>query len=389
MLSLYLHFPFCVRKCAYCDFCSSPAGEEEVAAYCGALCAEIRLAAKAYGDWPVDTVYLGGGTPSVVPAKQMEAVLTALRDCFTIVPGAEFTSECNPGTISEEWLQTLLNAGANRLSLGVQAKQQRLLNILGRIHTFDQVLEAFALARRCGFTNLSADAMFGLPTQTAQEYLETLGALADAGMRHISAYSLILEEGTPLLTRVRVGELTPPGEDETADMMERGVDHLEALGYARYEISNFAMPGCESRHNLGYWQQKHYLGLGASAASMLPSPPDAQDTAYVRRTNTADGAAYIAALTKGQPAPAETAHVSVREAMFETVMLGLRTVRGVPYAAFAHRYGRGVDEVYGMAIQTLTRQGLLQPADMADPFLALTRRGLMLQNTALMAFMEM
>ncbi|MCE5343760.1 MAG: radical SAM family heme chaperone HemW [Eubacteriales bacterium] len=388
MLSLYLHFPFCIRKCAYCDFCSAPAGEAEIAAYCSALQTEIELTARLYGDLSVDTVYLGGGTPSTVPADLMGAVLATLRERFLIVPGAEFTSESNPGTLSEAWLHTLLAAGANRLSLGVQAKQARLLSILGRIHDFDQALDAFALARRAGFTNLSADAMFGLPTQTAQEYLATLDALAEAGMQHISAYSLILEEGTPLFARVKAGELTPPGEDETADMMEWGVDRLEALGFQRYEISNFAKPGFQCLHNLGYWQQKQYLGLGASAASLLPAPQNREDTAYVRRTNTADVGAYVTALSQGRLPPAETTPVPMLEAMFETVMLGLRTVQGVRYADFARRYGREPGDIYGPAIETLTRQGLLQPARGEDPRLALTRRGLMLQNTALMAFME-
>lgn len=388
MLSLYIHFPFCRRKCAYCDFCSAPAWADEVAAYCAALQTEMRAMAKVYGACPVDTVYLGGGTPSIVPAEQMRAVLSTLRECFAIVPEAEFTSECNPGTITMAWLDTLLAAGANRLSMGVQAMQPHLLQLLGRIHTYDEALEAFALARRAGFVNLNADAMFGLPTQTARAYLNTLDALAQAGMKHISAYALILEEGTPLLARVLAGELTPPGEDETADMMEQGIDRLEALGYARYEISNFAKPGWESRHNLGYWQQKQYLGLGASAASLLPAPANLADAAYLRRTNTADVTAYIAALTRGEPAPAETAVINRKDAMFEAVMLGLRTVRGVPYAAFARRFGKPIDEVFATAIQTLTRQGLLAPVDPAEPRLALTRRGLMLQNTALMAFME-
>lgn len=344
--------------------------------------------AEQYGGEPVDTVFLGGGTPSVVPPEPFAAVLNALRARFAIRPDAEFTSETNPGTLTPAWLNAFLFAGGNRLSVGVQAKQERLLRVLGRIHTFDQALSALETAKRAGIGNINADAMFGLPTQTLTDYLDTLWAFADAGVTHVSAYSLILEEGTPLYESVRSGALALPGEDETADMMEAGVDRLEALGYRRYEISNFARPGYACRHNLGYWRQKRYLGLGASAASLLPAPPGAADAAYLRRTNTGDVRAYVGALQAGRLPPAETQIVTPREAMFETVLLGLRTVEGVRYADFERLHGVALSSVYGEAIDRLRTQGLLAPAGNADPRLALTRRGLALQNTALMAFME-
>ena len=337
---------------------------------------------------PVDTVFLGGGTPSVVPAGRMAEVLAALRDHFTILPEAEFTSEANPGTLNDDWLDVLKQAGANRLSLGVQAKQERLLRILGRIHTFGQAKEAISQARAHGFTNLNADAMFALPTQTMAEYLETLDALAGEGVTHLSAYSLILEEGTPLYAAVTRGELTLPDEDETADMMECGIDRLEALGDRRYEISNFARPGYECRHNMGYWRQKTYLGLGLAAASLLPPGPEDKSEKYLRRTNTDRMSAYLDSLAEERLPIGENRAVSLAEAMFETVMLGLRTVDGISYAEFARMYGRQLTDVYGKAIEKLTAEGLLQVAAAESPHLALTRRGLALQNTALMAFME-
>jgi oxygen-independent coproporphyrinogen-3 oxidase len=399
MVSLYLHFPFCKRKCSYCDFCSAASSSwAEMAAYCRALETEMRLQAARYGHIPVDTVFLGGGTPSVVPADLMRGVLATLRECFAIQPDAEFTSEANPGTLTVEWLDVLCDAGMNRLSLGVQAIQPQLLKTLERIHDFTQAREAFAMARAAGVANISADAMFGLPGQTMGEYLDTLRALAGEGVTHISAYALIVEDGTPLAAQVQRGELAPAGDDLTADMLEVGVDLLTALGYERYEISNFAKAGFACRHNLGYWQRKRYLGLGASAASLLP--PEAagvraaakagveqEDTAYVRACNTADVRAYTDALLAGSLPPCETTPVSRRDAMFETVMLGLRTVEGVRLADFAAWHGRALADVYAAAVETLRTQGLLAEDALAAGRLALNRRGLRLQNTALMPFL--
>lgn len=359
-----------------------------MAAYCAALQTEIRLMARRYGDMPVDTVFLGGGTPSIVPATLMEQVLATLRESFTLLPNAEFTVEANPGTLTDPWLEALTRAGMNRLSLGVQAGQERLLRLLGRIHDYPQALDAFAMARKHGVTNINADAMFGLPTQTAHEYEATLRMLAQAGVTHISAYSLILEEGTLLHEQVQSGHVTLPDEDETADMLENGITLLEALRYPRYEISNFAKAGFECRHNLGYWQQKPYVGLGLAAASLLPDRPEGSDARYTRKQNAEGMTAYIAALSHGELPPAEHTLIGLREAMFETVMLGLRTVEGIEYEAFAAMYGRGLTDVYGRAIAELTSNGLLIPTDTAHPRLALTRRGLAVQNMALQAFLR-
>ena len=387
MLSLYLHFPFCKRKCFYCDFCSAAAAPAESAAYCEALEREIALTATEYGHLPVDTVFLGGGTPSVVPAPLMAGVLKTLRRHFAIVQDAEFTSEANPGTVTEAWLSTLTDAGMNRLSLGVQAVQPQLLSMLGRVHDYPQALEAIAMAQRHGVRNINADAMFALPGQTPGDYLDTLRALVGAGVTHLSAYSLILESGTRLAELVARGALRAPDEDAAADMLEAGIDLLASMGFARYEISNFAREGYACRHNLVYWTQKHYLGLGVSAASHLPEIGGG-GAAYVRRQNTHDVAAYVRALQSGALPPSESTALTKEEAMFETVMLGLRLVRGVRYADFLALHGRALPEVYGHAIDTLARQRLLQPTDAAEPHLALNRRGLAVQNTAMMAFIK-
>ena len=388
MLSLYLHFPFCKRKCSYCDFCSAAPAPGEIEAYCDALVGEMALMARRYGHLPVDTVFLGGGTPSLIPAKQMARVLQALRASFVLEPEIEFTSEANPGTLTGEWLDAVTEAGVNRLSMGVQAIQPELLQALGRIHTFEQAMESLDMARGHGIENLNADAMFDLPGQTAAQYADTLRALAALRVTHLSAYSLILEEGTPLFDRVQTGLITLPNEDETADQMEQGIDLLETLGYARYEISNFARPGFACRHNLGYWRQKPYLGLGLSAASLLPAEEHTDGVCYVRQTNTADLKQYLRMIGEDRPPFAVREPVGREDAMFETVMLGLRTVAGVSYAEFERMHGKRLTDVYGEAIQTLRAQGLLQPTESGSPCLALNRRGLALQNTALMPFME-
>lgn len=388
LLSLYLHFPFCKRKCSYCDFCSAAATSEEIAAYCHTLETEIALAAKTYGRLPVDTVFFGGGTPSIVPAPLMRGVLSTLRRNFSILQDAEFSSEANPGTLTDPWLDVLVEAGMNRLSIGVQAIQEPLLRTLGRIHDFSQALEALRMAQTHGITNLNADAMFGLPRQTLAEYLDTLRTLAGTGVTHISAYSLILEEGTPLFAQVKRKELTVPDEDATADMLESGVRLLEKLNFQRYEISNFAKTGYECKHNLGYWRKKRYLGLGVSAASLLPPPNDDPKACYLRQSNTVSVRKYIRMLSEGKMPIAASTPVYADEAMFETVMLGLRTVDGVRYSDFERMHGRKLTDVYGDAIQTLEKAELLRPSASQEPRLSLNERGLLLQNTALLAFMK-
>ena len=388
LLSLYLHFPFCKRKCSYCDFCSATASQAQIEAYCHALQQEIMLYAPLYAQYPVDTVFIGGGTPSIVPAVLLAKVLTTLREQFTILPDAEFTCESNPGTLTDVWLDVAARAGVNRLSIGVQAVQEPLLQLIGRIHDYAQVESSLRMARQHGITNLNADVMFGLPTQTVDEYLQTLDTLAGEGVSHISAYSLIVEEGTRLQAQVARGERTLPNEDVVADMLEQGIQRLKTLGYERYEISNFAKPNMACKHNLGYWQQKRYLGLGVSAASLLPAPVDQGEVQYMRQTNITSVPDYVRLLNEGKRPVAETIQVNAVDAMFETIMLGLRTVDGIRFEDFAKRHGQSLPMVYSQAIEKLTHQGLLQPIDNARPSLALTQRGLALQNTALMAFMN-
>lgn len=387
LLQLYLHFPFCRRKCLYCDFCSRPAAEEQVRAYCAALEKEICRMGERYRDAQVSTVFLGGGTPSIVPPDAMAGVMKALHEAFAFDPEVEFTSEANPGTLTEGWLDTLLSAGMNRLSLGVQAAQDELLGRIGRIHTFRQAKQAVEMARRAGIRNLNLDVMSGLPEQTLSMYLDSLQAITGLAPEHVSAYSLILEEGTPLHAAVTAGRETLPDEETTALMYEQGAAWLEKAGYARYEISNFARPGYACRHNLGYWQGAWYLGLGVAAHSMLP--PEQEGAACMRRANTSDVEAYIARVEQGL-SPVESAeNISPAEARFETLMLGLRTTAGVGEKDYLRRHGQTLAEDYGSRLDRLAEEGLGQwTFDGQQRRFCLTNRGLEVQNEVLLRLMD-
>ena len=368
----------------YCDFCSSAETDETIAAYCAALEKEIRRVGKKYADAQVSTIFMGGGTPTLVPVQSMRGVFEALKESFHILPDAEWTAEGNPGTITDEWLAMAVENGLNRLSLGVQAAQEHLLRRIGRIHTFEQARNAVETARRHGIGNLNLDAMLGLPGQTEQDYLQTLAAFRDLGAQHISAYSLILEEGTPLYRLVAGGQEELPDEDAVAAMYEHGIEWLENAGYERYEISNFARPGYACRHNIGYWQGQWYLGMGVAAHSMLPS--EKPEYFCLRRGNATDVEAYIRAAGKGEEAPADSMEwISPREAMFETMMLSLRTTYGVEEKRFASLHGKKLRTVYGAQLERLVQEKL---GVWRDGCFALTKRGLEMQNDVLMRFME-
>ena len=331
----------------------------------------------------MSTIFLGGGTPTLVPPEQMSGVLDALKQHFPFAADVEFTSEGNPGTITREWLDMAVEHGLNRLSLGVQAAQDPLLRRIGRIHTFREAREAVRLARAAGIENINLDAMFGLPGQTMQDYLDTLAAFADLGVEHISAYSLILEEGTPLHTQVKAGKTALPDEDETAEMYEGGIEKLHELGYERYEVSNFARPGYECRHNIGYWQGEWYQGIGVAAHSMLP-PDDEQRRAGAVRVRVANDDDVQAYIKEGKPRQ-ETELIGREEAMFETMMLGLRTTFGVDEERFDRQYGVSLRSRYGEALDRLQKEGL---GRWEEGRFALTPRGIEVQNEVLMRLME-
>lgn len=382
-MELYLHIPFCRRKCRYCDFASWAGREAWMPAYVSAVLREARQAAAALGRQRISTAFLGGGTPSLLPAEELQRLLAGIWAVFTPDAGAEITAEANPGTLTEEWLATALSLGVNRLSLGMQAAQETLLRALGRIHTMEQVRASVALARAAGVKNLSLDLMFGLPGQTLSDWAATLEAALALEPEHLSCYGLIPEEGTPLGDGVRRGEVELPSEDAERAMYDLTLKRLEDAGFIQYEISNFARPGFACAHNLGYWRQAPYVGLGAAAASMLPARHAGE--CYYRRTNVRDLAAYLRQAEAGTFVPAEEESVTPAQARFETMMLGLRVCEGVDERAFAAMHGVSLTQVYGERLRSLAARGLLERREHSW---RLTRRGMDVQNAVLVELLD-
>ena len=381
-MELYLHIPFCARKCRYCDFASYAGREADMSAYVDAVVQEAQARAKQLGTQAVETAFIGGGTPSLLPAPQLDRLLDGVGRCFSVQPGAEFTSEANPGTLTRPWLDAAVSHGVNRLSLGMQAYQPELLAMLGRIHDFRQVERSVALAREAGISNISLDLMFGLPGQRADQWRETLRAALSLHPQHLSCYGLIPEEGTPLKADLDAGRLSLPDEDTERAMYDTALSMLAEAGFMQYEISNFALPGHACRHNLGYWRQVPYLGLGAAASSMLPAGGSA---AYTRETNPPGLSDYMEMVRAGAWNLREQAAITPVEARFETMMLGLRTTEGVSEQTFEAMHGMTMEHCYGPRLRALEKQGLL--CHTSDAW-RLTRRGMDVQNAVLVELMD-
>jgi oxygen-independent coproporphyrinogen-3 oxidase len=377
MKHLYIHIPFCHRRCSYCDFNTYANMEHRIEAYVDALCAELgMLAAERAPGAPESaeaaalrpTIFLGGGTPTMLSLPQMERVLAAAAK---IVPleNAEITSEANPGTVlGRDYLRGLRALGVNRLSMGVQSLHDPTLRVLGRIHTADEARRSFEEAREAGFDNINLDFIFGLPGQTQAQWEQTLDAIGPWGAEHFSLYSLILEESTPLFAQVTAGRLRVPDDDATAAMYEAAMERLAAAGYAQYEISNFALGGAQCHHNLAYWLNSDYLAAGAGAHGHI----------YPRRYHDILGIdAYIAAAGEGRLPVAEVIELSPGDLRAETMFMGLRLNIGVGEAHFAARCGLPLDEAYGEALAELLEQGLIERG---GGRVRLTPRGRMLGN---------
>ncbi len=347
--------------------------------YTAALITEMRLYAPLLKEKRFETVFIGGGTPSLLPAWLVKRILGEARECFSISDGAEITIECNPESVSEAKLSEYLSAGVNRLSIGMQSADNAVLAAIGRLHDREGFLSAFELAKKAGFTNINIDIMHGIQKQTCESYLDSLRLAASLGAAHISSYSLILEEHTPLYEAVSSGKAILPDEDETADMQDAGIELLESLGYHRYEISNFAKSGFECRHNINYWNNGDYLGLGAAAHSAL----HIRDK-WVRFRNHETIEEYVKALGEGKLPLAETQEVEREDEMFECVMMGLRKLEGVSRAEFEARFGIDPVEQYAAAVSAATLDGMME---VTEERMKLTRRGLDFQNEVLLNFM--
>lgn len=377
-LELYIHIPFCVKKCSYCDFLSAPATEQTKEAYMAALFAEIGGRAKDYKDRIVTSVFIGGGTPSLLSADTIRQLMEHIREGFSLAPDAEITMEVNPGTVTAEKLTAFYGAGINRLSIGMQSAQEQELKILGRIHDFDGFCQVYREAVEAGFTNINVDVMSGLPGQTLASYKDTLEKVLrlEPMPQHISAYSLIVEEGTPFAAMADRGELPLPEEDTERAMYEETIEVLAGYGFHRYEISNYALDGYECRHNVGYWIRRDYLGFGIGAASLIDN---------VRFQNGRDLNAYLAHPLACRE---EEQSLTTQEQMEETMFLGLRLIRGVSYPEFARCYGQTLEEVYGEVIARNVADGLLTVReDETGRRLMLTGRGLDVSNYVMAQFL--
>ena len=342
---LYVHIPFCKSKCGYCDFNSYSGKEECIAPYFCALNREIRDMAKKY-PLAVDTIYFGGGTPSFVEPKHIIETLENICDQYSVSDDCEITMECNPGTIDFEGLKRLCNAGINRISMGLQSADNRLLKTLGRIHTFEDFGRCFDDARKAGFDNISLDLMYGLPDQTMENWRDTLKRVADFEPEHISCYSLKVEEGTSFASQ----KLNLPDDDAAADMYDMAVEYLADRGYDRYEISNFAKSGRESKHNLKYWKCDDFLGFGAGAYSCVHG---------VRFANCGDIDEYIDSVDTWSDARCFEEELSEFDKMSEFVFLGLRCKDGISEKEFEKRFGKKIDQVFGNEVKKYTDSGFL------------------------------
>ncbi|MCD2492830.1 radical SAM family heme chaperone HemW [Lacrimispora sp. NSJ-141] len=401
-LELYVHVPFCIRKCAYCDFVSGPADAEEMAGYVKALLSEIQAAGRMekVSGYEVVSVFFGGGTPSILKASDVERVLKSIRMVFFMEEGAEITLEANPGTLTPEKLTAYRRAGINRLSLGLQSSDDRELALLGRIHTFDVFLESYRMVRDAGFSNVNVDLMAALPGQTEVSFRKSLEAVAElepVPPEHVSVYSLIIEEGTPFYAAYHeqaearaAGEADTgllPSEEAERNMYYMARSFLKERGYDRYEISNFSRAGYECRHNIGYWTGVSYLGFGISASSYIEGK---------RFINGEDRKAYVEAMGELEEkrnsgavlrkVRREEEIVTKDRAMEEFMFLGLRMMCGVSEKRFAERFGVSMEEIYGPVLEKMARDGLMVRDGIRSAW-KLTEAGIDVSNYVLADFL--
>ena len=372
-LGLYIHIPFCQKKCNYCDFLSAPANKQVQIAYMDILQKEIKEKSIEYKEYCVDTVFIGGGTPTCVPYETIVHTMNTVKASFFLTDDCEITMECNPGTVTKEALENYRTAGINRLSIGLQSTDNAILKELGRIHTFEQFLETFKWAREAGFANINVDLMSGLPNQTLEQYEESLLEVLKLDVEHISSYSLIVEEGTPFYKLYEEDKLSLPDEETERNMYYLTKEKLLAAGLLRYEISNYAKEGYECKHNVRYWVRKDYLGIGLGASSMVDN---------VRFKNTEWLDEYL--IDNKYMEKMDEQILSTMECMEEFMFLGLRMTKGVSKERFKETFGSSMEEIYGSVVIKLKEQGLLEEE---GDFIRLTEYGLDVSNRVWVEFL--
>lgn len=376
MRGVYIHIPFCQQICHYCDFNKVFLKNQPVDQYIESIGKEFELMEQAGHSFEeVETVFLGGGTPTALTAAQLDRLLTIVGQYIDTGKLLEFSSEANPDDLSEDQLAVLKEKGVNRLSIGVQSFNERLLKQIGRTHSVEDVESVVTTARNIGFENISLDLMYGLPTQTIGEWKETIDRALALDLPHYSAYSLIVEPKTVFYNRMVKGKLPLPGEDAEAEMFKMVIDRMNDAGRKQYEISNFALPGRTSFHNLIYWENSNYAGVGAGAHGYL------KDQRYA---NVGPLKHYIALLEEGKLPLKETHTVTEREAMEEEMFLGLRKIDGVSFAIFEEKFGMSMLDVFEKPILDLQKQDMI---DLSDGVLALTEKGVFQGNLVFQQFL--
>lgn len=376
-LGLYLHFPYCISKCPYCDFNSYQLKEDnQISSYISALHQEIAAYSQKLKKSNIKTIYLGGGTPTILSGTQIFNILEFCKENFMVEKDAEITIEANPGTVDSEKIKLLINSGINRLSLGAQSFNNMFLKKLGRIHNTQEIIDSYYLAREAGFKNINIDIMFALPDQTTEDLQVTLKKAVSLKSDHLSLYNLTIKPGTEYYKEYKRGKLKLPTEDEEYDMFNWAINYLEENGFEHYEISNFARPHNRSEHNLIYWQNKPYLGVGAGAYSFIRG---------YRYMNYEEPARYIKEVTSGKSPIDNGEKLSLRKRMIETIILGLRTKGGVNYKKFKTRFKVDINNTFHKQIKKLVNLGLLQRDDNR---IKLTRKGIFLANTVFREFVD-
>lgn len=371
-LELYIHIPFCVKKCDYCDFLSATSSYENRKRYVEALCREITATAPDMQKRPIVTAFVGGGTPSILEEELMEKILIHLKKYFSFQKETEFTIESNPGTLTEEKLKLYLKYGINRLSLGLQSTFDEDLRMLGRIHDYQTFLSSFHLARKAGFQNINVDLMSAIPGQSKERWAENLRCVAELSPEHISAYSLIVEEGTPFYER----DLDLPDEDAEYEMYEDTQKILNTYGYAQYEISNYAKPGRECQHNIGYWKREDYLGLGLGASSFVNG---------TRFSNTSDMEVYLDYTKILSKIRENVQRLDKKEEIEEFMFLGLRMTAGIAEKDFHFLFGEDLENVYGDVLHRYEKTGHLIHENGMWKF---SRKGIHVSNWILADFLQ-
>ena len=378
-LELYIHIPLCAKKCGYCDFLSGPAAVSVQQRYVEQLIEEIACQSAHYPGYQVPSVYLGGGTPSLLGAKDICQIMEQVKSVFELSDTPEVTIEANPGTVTMEKLKAWSEAGINRVSIGLQSADDKELKNLGRIHTYDEFLKTYQRVRQAGFDNVNIDLMSALPGQTLASWRSTLKKVARLKPEHISAYSLTIEEGTPFYQQYHGHPELLPGEDEEREMYYATKQILQDMGFRRYEISNYAKSGRECRHNIGYWTGTEYLGLGLGSSSYIQG---------FRFHNEEDLGRYCRIRMKGEDADdrlhQDIIHLTDKEKMEEFMFLGLRMMDGVSGSEFLKRFGVNMWNVYGDVLGKLVENHLIQ-AD--NPYIRLTDFGVDISNYVLSEFL--